>query len=65
MRKLKAMEKEDAELVVQISYLLGELNKKYNYPHGKNPTGIIIHALNKFNKKALALKPKSFDNSSD
>jgi len=51
MKKLKVMEREDAELVIQISYLLAELNKKYGFPHGKNPTGIILHALGKFNKK--------------
>lgn len=51
MRKLKEMSKEDAELVVKISYLLGEINKKYNFPHGKNPTGIVIHALKCFEEK--------------
>ena len=51
MRKLKVMAQEDAELVIQISYLLAELNKKYGFPHGKNPTGIILHALKRFKEK--------------
>lgn len=51
MRKLKEMNQEDAELAIQVSYLLGELNKKYGYPHGKNPTGIVLHALASIKKR--------------
>jgi hypothetical protein len=51
MRKLKEMKKEDIELVIKVSYLLGELNKKYKYPHGKNPMGIVIYALEEIEKR--------------
>lgn len=50
MRKVAKMEKEDIDLVIKISYLLGEMNKKYKHPHGKNPTGIILHALSQLKK---------------
>lgn len=59
MRKLREMSHEDAELVIQISYLLGEINKKYGYPHGKNFTGIVMHALKRFKKNdRVKITPK-------
>lgn len=44
MDKPKFMSKEDAKEVINALSILDNMNKKYGYPHGKSPAGIIFHA---------------------
>gem|GEM_PF-3710590 len=51
----------DAKRVFQAAKVLDDMNKKYNYPHGPNPTGIVIKAIQVLSEKGKQSGSKKAD----